>query len=251
MFHLNVKKYGLLLACLLLFVSNSFADVLELKSGKFIKGSYMGGTQSSIRFQENGELKVIPTSEILAITFTALAAAAPAQTQTPSSGQAVQSKSTLNEIPPGTTLLVKTSEVITTKNKKAGSKFSAILQNKLLVGTVEVAPAGATVYGEVLKAAKGGIGKRRAVLEITLTQILIDGELKQIKTTVLTGEGPKGGLGRKIIKGAVVGALADGSRGAEDGAKIGVGIGVLAGGKHAGISQGEVIEFSLIEKLSL
>jgi hypothetical protein len=150
----------------------------------------------------------------------------------------------------GTLLLVRTSEEIGTHNMKEGARFSAKLEAKLMAGKEEVAPQGATVYGRVLKSSKGGIGARKAELELVLTEVMIDGQLVPIKTTVLRGEGESGGLGKKVVKGAAIGALADGSSGAETGARVGAGIGVLGGGGHAGLKSGSLIEFTLTEPLS-
>jgi hypothetical protein len=153
-------------------------------------------------------------------------------------------------VPAGTLLLVRTSEEIGTHNMKEGARFSAKLEAKLMAGKDEVAPQGATVYGRVLKSVKGGIGARKAELELVLTEVMIDGQLVPIKTTVLRGEGESGGLGKKIVKGAAVGGLADGSSGAKTGVRVGAGIGVLGGGKHAGLRSGSLIEFTLTDPLS-
>jgi hypothetical protein len=55
----------------------------------------------------------------------------------------------------------------------------------------------------------------------------------------------------KVLKGAAIGGLASGSSGAKDGAKIGLGVAILGGGKHAGISSGTLLEFHLAEALKL
>ena len=154
-------------------------------------------------------------------------------------------------VPAGTVLLVRTTEEIGTHNKTAGARFTAALEADLVAGDSVVAPAGSTVYGKVLKSEKGGIGPRKAILELTLTEIKINGRLYPIKSSVLTGRGESGGLGKKIVKGAAIGALADGSSGADTGAKVGAGIGILQGGKHAGINRGTLIEFSLLEPFHL
>ena len=220
-----------------------WADVLELKTGETYEGAYAGGTQSSIRFQVGGELKVIPTAGILAITFTSMgggvAVAAPLAAATKSS------------VPAGTLLLVKLREDVTTQNKKAGAKFSAVLEGNLMAGAIEIAPAGASVYGIVLKSERGGIGARKAVLELALTEVLINGELKSIKTSILAGQGESGGLGKKVIKAAAIGALVDGNDGAQTGAEIGAGVAILGGGKHAGVMANTLIEFRLVEALAL
>ncbi len=250
---------GITLIALSLFASRYVsADVLELKDGQVLNGSYKGGTQATLRFEVGGQVKVVPVKDIMALTFTGgSSATAPVSkaTSTTSALAATTGHPSENNGPKtvavGTTLLVRTAEEIGTHNKKEGQRFSAKLEAKLMAGSVQVAPAGATVYGRVLKSNKGGIGRRKAILELTLTEIKIDGQLRPIKTSVLTGEGESGGLGRKILKGAAVGGLADGSSGADTGARAGAGIGILAGGKHAGLKSGTIIEFTLVEALNL
>jgi hypothetical protein len=89
------------------------------------------------------------------------------------------------------------------------------------------------------------------VLELKLIEISIHEELRPIKTNLLSGTGESGGAGGKVLKGAAIGGLASGSSGAEDGAKIGLGVAILGGGKHAGISSGTLLEFHLAEALKL
>lgn len=234
------------------------ADVLELKDGSVLNGQYKGGTQGTLRFQVDGKMKVVPVIDIMALTFTgegpagAPASKASAKTSAAAAKASIPSESKgPKTVAVGTILLVRTAEEIGTHNKKEGQRFSAKLEAKLMAGSVQVAPAGATVYGRVLKSKKGGIGARKAIIELTLTEIMIDGQLKPIKTSVLKGEGESGGLGRKLLKGAAIGGLVDGSSGAETGAKVGAGIGILAGGKHAGLKSGTLIEFTIAEALNL
>jgi hypothetical protein len=55
------------------------ADTLHMKDGRVLQGRYLGGTQASIRFEINGEVKTFAVSEVASVTFTRGAAAAPAQ----------------------------------------------------------------------------------------------------------------------------------------------------------------------------
>ena len=236
---------------LTLFIGTAYADVLELKDGTVLKGQYMGGTQSTVRFQVENDMQVVQRQDIVALTFSN--DAAPKATTPPKSSAAAPAKTTKapSSVAAGTTLLVRTAEDITTQNKSAGQRFTANLEGNLMAGEVMIAPSGTTVYGKVVNAQKGGIGARKPILELTLTDIMIDGQLKPLVTSILTGEGPKGGAVKKIAKGAAVGALVDGSKGAETGAKVGAGIAVLGGGKHAGLKTGSLIEFTLQQDLSL
>ena len=241
---------SLIMMSALFIINNVAADVLELKNGSVLNGNYKGGTQGTLRFQVGGEIKVISVKDIIALTFTGKSATSSSTAPSTTKAQP-QPVNASKSVPVGTVILVRTTQEIGTHNMSEGNKFTVKLEAKLMAGNVQVAPAGATVYGRVLKSKKGGVGSRKAILELTLTEILIDGQLHKIKTNTLVGEGTSGGLGRKILKGVAVGALADGSSGAETGARIGAGAGILSGGKHAGIRSGSIIEFTLIDKFSI
>jgi len=221
------------------------SDVLELKDGTVLNGLYMGGSQSSMRFRVEDEIQVIPIGKILALTVTGRSAASTGSTMVPPP----PAKAT--GLPVGTRLLVKLMESIDTRKNKAGSRFTASLEGKLMVDGQEMVAAGSKVYGQVVTAKRGGIGKKQPVLELKLTEISINGELRPIKTNLLSGTGESGGAGGKVLKGAAIGGLASGSSGAKDGAKIGLGVAILGGGKHAGISSGTLLEFHLAEALNL
>lgn len=228
------------------------ADIVELKDGSVLNGQYKGGTQGTLRFQVNGQVKVFPVKDVMALTFSGgenstskNISAVPSQAGLPAS------KGGSREAAAGTVILVRISEEIGTHNKKEGQRFSAKLEAKLMAGNTMLAPVGAKVYGRVLKSKKGGIGARKAILELTITEVMVDGQLRTIKTSTLKGEGQSGGLGRKILKGAVVGKVVDGDQGRDRGARAGAAIGILGGGKHAGLQNGSVIEFRLTEPFSL
>jgi hypothetical protein len=221
-----------------------YSDVLELKDGTVLDGMYMGGSQSSMRFRVKDDIQVVPIEKILALTVTGRSAA----NTTPAVASTSQTKAVA--LPVGTRLLVKIMESIDTRNNKAGSRFTGTLEGKLMAGGVEIVPAGAKVYGQVVTAKRGGIGARKPVLELKLIEISINGELRPITTDLLSGTGEGGGAGGKVLKGAAIGGLASGSSGAEDGAKIGLGVAILSGGKHAGIKSGTLLEFHLAAPLN-
>ena len=221
------------------------SDVLELKDGTVLNGMYMGGSQSSMRFRVKDEVQVIPIEKILALTVTGRSTASTGSTMVPPP----PAKAT--GLPVGTRLLVKLMESIDTRKNKAGSRFTAKLEGKLMVDGQEMVAAGSKAYGQIVTAKRGGIGKKKPVLELKLIEISINGELRPIKTNLLSGTGESGGAGGKVLKGAAIGGLASGSSGAKDGAKIGLGVAILGGGKHAGISSGTLLEFHLAEALKL
>ena len=167
-----MKNITPLLAYLTLTISlftsfNISADVLELKNGSVLNGTDKGGTQGTLRFQVNGEVKVFSSRDIMALTFTG-----GNTTNSVSSTQQSSKQQIPKSVAKGTLLLVRTTKEIGTHNLSEGQRFSVKFENKLVAGKTEVAPVGATIYGRVLKSIKGGIGARKAVLELTLTDIM-------------------------------------------------------------------------------
>lgn len=225
-----------------LFSALASADTLELKNGTILKGTFKSGTDTTITFDANGVEGVYQKSDVVELKMGGSPATQSEQTiEEP----ATKSSSTGKlEVPAGTPILIKVSEEVGTHNKSTGDRFKAMLEGNLSVDGNVVAPAGSVVYGKVVRAQKGRIA-RVAELELTLTDININGDIIPLYTSSISGEGPNSGAGKKIVKGALIGALADGSRGSKDGAKIGAGVGILAGGKDAGVRSGTLLEFRL------
>ncbi|MGC1617862.1 MAG: hypothetical protein WA765_05185 [Candidatus Acidiferrum sp.] len=59
------------------------ADTLELKDGRILHGRYLGGTQTVLRFEINGQVQTFYVSETVALTFTGDPNAAGASTAAP------------------------------------------------------------------------------------------------------------------------------------------------------------------------
>ena len=231
-FRLSCFSLALLLASL------SSADVLELKNGTVLNGSYTGGTAATVRFTTADGMQVIETSQIIALTFTgggapvaapapaaapmAVTAAAPAPAAVPDSVT----------IPAGTTLNFRTSQVLTTDRAKQGDKFTGRLEADLVVDGIVVAPRNTPVYGTVVDAQRARRLTGQSVLVITLTEIMINGQMQKIATNSLgeTGARSGGSVVRGAAAGAAIGAVADGSSGAKEGA----GWGAVAGGLKRG-----------------
>src|SRR5262245_6463158 len=106
-------------------VPSGRADVLELKNGTTLNGKYLGGTGTTVRLETSAGVQTIDTAQIIALTFTtAGAAAAPA-----AAAPAPRPTSTVT-LPAGTTLLVRTMDSVSSKNK-AGTPFTTKLETDL------------------------------------------------------------------------------------------------------------------------
>jgi hypothetical protein len=59
---------------LLVIVPAMRADSLQLKSGNFVQGRYLGGTDRAVQFEVNGKIRLYGVDEILSISFAAASA---------------------------------------------------------------------------------------------------------------------------------------------------------------------------------
>jgi hypothetical protein len=248
------------------------ADTIELRDGQVFTGQYLGGTQSSVRFLVNGEIKVIPVSEILAITFgtsapAARTPAAPAQPSGPAPAAApapvtqaapayrVAERPTTVTVPAGTSILIRMIDSVDSSRNKVGDRFRASLDTDLVVNGILVAPKGADVYGRLVEVREAGRLTGRSELGLELTDILIEQELQPILTGEyeVAGEGRGGDTAKKVgigaAAGAAIGAIAGGGKGAAIGAGIGAGAGtaiqVMTRGEEVRVPSETRLEFRL------
>lgn len=237
-FLLGLSTFGLCLT--------GHADVLELKSGAVLNGSYVGGTATTVRFETDAGLQVLGTDDILAITFTGESASGPisAVYQYP---PAAPPTPDVVAVPAGTVLMVKTSQPISTNSVRTGDRFSCKLDADLIANGVVVAPRNTPVYGTVVAAQAARRATGQSKLEIMLTELSINGELQPIQTNSWSSDGARSGgkAVRGALAGAAIGGIADGSDGAQTGAAIGATAGALKKGEAVSIPQNQLMEFQI------
>lgn len=134
-------------------------------------------------------------------------------------------------LPAGTRVRVRLSETIDTRRNRAGDRFTASLDEPLVVGDRVVVPQGASFFGQVTESKPSGRFKGRAVLALRLDSFELNGVTHDISSTnsARRSAGHKkhhwlwigGGSGG----GAAIGAIAAGG----SGALIGAGAGAAAG----------------------
>jgi hypothetical protein len=256
-------KANALIICASLFAALATitqADVLELKNGKVLNGSYVGGTAGTIRFDSGQGVQVIETSQALALTFTASgasagnasaapapAAAAPAAAPAPAAP--APAPSTVS-VPAGTAMEVRMLDGASSNDSK-GKRFTTTLETDLVVNGQMVAKAGTKVYGRVQNAQKAGRYVGKSSLDIRLTELMVGGTAVPIVTGpyVAAGEGSLRKTARGAAAGAAIGAIAD------DDAGKGAAIGAVASGVKKGqpvvVSPGTLLEFSLQQPVTV
>lgn len=150
----------------------------------------------------------------------------------------------------GTSFLVRTTQTLSTSNVSTGHRFTARLEADLVAddGTV-VAPRGTTVYGVVTQARKSGRLAGKANLAFTLTDIMINNQMRPVVTSEVSGESANtaGKSAGTTARAAAIGGLIDGSDGAKTGAKVGLGASLLTRGNSADVPSGSLLDFRLMQ----
>jgi hypothetical protein len=162
----------------------------------------------------------------------------------------------------GTTLVVRTTNTLSTKSAQSGEAFTASLEEPLVDGDWVIAPKGSTVRGTVVESDAGGRVKGVATLAIRLTQLeTADGQTIDISSSTFATEAQttkkkdavKVGIASGV--GAAIGAIAGGGKGAAIGAGVGAGAGtgaVLATQGDAAVIPSEtVVNFTLREPVTI
>lgn len=238
-------------------VAPAFADTVVMKDGKVIQGTLKGAGESTIMLEVGGKIQEIAINDIASFTFSARGAkpattpAAPAA-GAPATGAAAPASAPAKTgpatLPAGTTLMLKTKDAVSTASHKAGAKFTAALDNDLVVDGHVAVPKGTVVYGTVVSS-RGGKVVGGASLVVTFTEISVNNQPVKIVTDEAGAETAPGGTAKKVGAGALVGAAA-GDAGA--GAAVGGALALMtARGNHLQVPAGTVVQVNLKQPVTI
>jgi hypothetical protein len=137
-------------------------------------------------------------------------------------------------IPAETEVVVRTSEVIDSRNVDLSKEYVAVLDEPLVVNGTTLAPKGAEAVLRVAQVRQAGAVKGRESLTLQLAAVTIDGTRTAVVTEGVKSE--SGSQGARTAKtaaggaavGAILGGIFGGASGAAQGAAIGAGAGVGA-----------------------
>jgi hypothetical protein len=237
-------------------MSQASGDTLQLKDGTALQGSFAGGDAQTIRFTTAHGMLSVPRNQALVMTFTPPAPTPPppAPKPAPVAVQAPpppQMPTTLT-IQAGTVLTVNMTSQVSSQDQ-AGKRFTAKLVANLTANGFVAAPTDSTVYGRITKSSQAGRLVGKSTLELSLTEININGKMYPLMTTNFAEAG-KGSF-RKTARNAGMGALIGGAFGDSDdakkGAAIGLGASVLRKGQSIVVPAGAVLEFRMTQPLTI
>lgn len=180
-----------LIMLLLLALTNIQADMLELKDGTQLKGTYIGGTRLNLRFEVQGKVRHIPTRNISSLTFVhPELSPKPIQPDRPSAKRTDSplppklallqtGKSTLS-IPTKTTLSVNLQHPLTTTVQKRGDRFTVTLTKPIRQNRQTLLPKGSKIHGRItdIQSIKSGTSK----IGLELSSVNVDNHLYTLTT---------------------------------------------------------------------
>lgn len=151
---------------------------------------------------------------------------------------------------PGTLLMVRMIDGVSSKNK-AGYSFTTRLESNLVADGVVLAPAGTVVYGKVQSSTQARRATGRSTLDIRLSAIVIGGTSYPLLTSAYTEEGASSTAktAKAAAAGAIIGNNTGGSGG--QGAAIGAGVAMLKRGESIEVPPGSLLEFVLTQPVTV
>jgi hypothetical protein len=260
----------------------AFSDTLVLKSGEKISGFFEGGSARVIKFRtSDGVVKDYDLFSVQQIQFGEDKAATSTSSSSSSTSTNSAASRTNNSadprllpsnervtrptssnaantawtIPTGSKIVIRMIDTVNSEKSKIGDQFTAILDEAVLQGGVEVIPRGADIRGRIANVNEAGRIAGSAQLGLELTQIVVNGIPYSVATSeyeeVAEGRGSqtakRAAAGAGI--GAVIGAIAGGGKGAAIGAGVGGGgataVQVLTKGEKLNIPSETKLEFTL------
>ena len=264
---MNVKQIcGVFISVCL--ATAAWADSLELKNGSLIKGTFMGGTQTSITFQVGSTSQSYDVADVRSLRFDAAAEAAaisqPSQRSAAPGASQAGAAATVSSpvtIPAGTQILVRTIDGIDSTRNHVGDRFQASLEEPLTVDGEVVVPKGADVYGRLEESKTTGTFTGRSELKLALTGIAVNGRTLPLVTGdyELSGKSKGESTAKRTIGGAalggIIGAIAGGGKGAAIGAGVGAGVGagseIITRGDEVKIPSETLLSFTIQQELSI
>jgi hypothetical protein len=233
------------------------ADSLELKNGSLIKGRFVGGTGTEIRFQVGSSVQRYDVADIVSLKFESEMRVS----ETPPKRDYANETAGSVTVPAGTRLSVRTIDAIDSAKNHVGDRFEASLEEPVTVDGRVVVPKGANVYGRLEEAKTSGTFTGRSELRLALTEIVVNGQTVSLVSGEyeLSGKSRGASTAKRTVGGAAVGSIIGAIAGGGKGAAIGAGAGGALGAGSEIITKGDqvkvpsetLLDFTLQQNVSI
>jgi len=246
------------------------ADVVVLKNGRELSGTFLGGDSRIIRFlDEAGRLQNISISQLDRVVFTGEGkpsglSSYPSEEVNPATDRPLFRQSmeaeALDTIPAGTVLVVRMIDSVSSDEDEPGDIFEATLEKPVVREGVMLAPKGTPVEVQLVHVRQSGQWRGEEEIALLLRRMTLDEETYLMDTSFAeVASEAKGGQTAKVVGataaiGAIIGAIAGGKKGAAVGAATGAGAGAtvqVLRGKEVRVPSETRLSFILQEAITL
>jgi hypothetical protein len=232
------------------------ADVVVLRSGKTVEGTYLGGDSRRVRMAVGDGVQSFGIDEISSIRFgdEVTSAPTPAKPAAPksaglASGASRPATGTASatakriEVPAGTALVVRMIDDVDSERDSAGQTFRASVDEAVVIDGQTLIPRGADVIAKLVEDKEAGKLTGRSQLTLDLQSVVVNGRAVDVATGEVTQQGESRTrqtatrTGGGAALGAIIGAIAGGGKGAA----IGAVTGAAAGGAVQVLTKGPTV----------
>lgn len=226
------------------------ADVIRLRDGNRVKGTFLSGNARVVQFmEEGGGAKNFALQDVAGIDFEAAAPPVPAS-PAPTAGHAAV-------IPPGTAITVRLLDGIDSTKTSAGQRYRGTVDDPVIVGSQVVIPRGANCTVQI-----AAVEENKEVA-IKLYDVTVNGKPRDVLAEYANLQAQGTSNSSKSVRraailggtGAAIGGIAGGGKGAAIGAISGAGLGAISGaaakGKTLNLPPETRLSFELRSSLSL
>ncbi len=244
------------------------ADVLTLKDGRKVEGTYLGGDARQIRMAVGDQIQTFDLTQAVSLQFgsepppPAQPPAKPAETPAAAAAQppapAAEAK---REIPAGAQIVVRMIDAVDSETDKLGQTYRASVDEPVVVDGQELIPKGADAVVKLIDDQRGGKLTGKTEIRLDLVSVTVQGRQIDVLTSDVTQasasrtKSTAAVVGGTAALGAVIGAIAGGGRGAAIGAVSGAGAGtavqVLTKGPKVKIPTESRLSFTLEQAIKL
>lgn len=251
-------KKSLILSVFMILLGTSnivIADVLTLKDGQTLTGTLVSRDANGVVFEIAGQQLTFKSDNVAGISFGDLEVKQQSKPEvvTKPVDKAPAKEQGVAIAPVGTRVIVSTNTSLNSKQHKEGHKFTARLEADMVVEGTVIAPRGTTLYGVIGASKKSGRLVGKSEMQIVFTDIMLNNQMHPIATSAVKAVSEA--TGKKTVgttaRTAAIGGLINGSKGAKDGAKVGLGLSILSSGSSINIPAATMLEFQLTAPFSV
>ena len=236
----------------------AFADILHLRDGRKVEGTFLGGDSRTVRFLlQDGQVGSFAITDVESIVFGTQSGSAASSVPAPAPTPAPADPYTVSH---GTVLVVRMIDSVDSDVNKAGETFRATLEEPIVVGENILAPKDTPVAVQLVHVKQSGQLRGEEEIALQLRSITVNSKTYSLASEFaeVASEG-KGKESAKVIGttagiGALIGVIVGGGKGAAVGAAAGAGAGVVVQsvrGKQVQIPSEALLSFTLEESVTL